>query len=78
MHGQTYIKFNDHSLYVYSKPNLRPLGNQAGDTSHKVTLFSGRLQHSLDAAPKFSVFYKKSPPLSPTFTQLNPVYTAIR
>jgi len=67
----------DHSLHVYSKPNLWPVGNQAEDTSHKVTLSSGRLQHSLDAAPKFSVFYK-SPPISPIFTQLNPAYTAIR
>ena len=66
----------DHSLYVYSKPNLWPLGNQAGGTSHKVTLSSGRLQHSLAAAQKFSVFYK-SPPLSPILTQINPVYTAV-
>jgi hypothetical protein len=66
----------DQSLYVYSKPNLWPLGNQAADTSHKVTLSSGRLQHSLDAAPKFSVFYK-SPPLSPILIQLYPVYTAL-
>ena len=66
----------DHCLYVYSKPNLWPLRNQAGDTSHKVTLSSGRLQHSLDAAPKFSFFYK-SPPLSPILTQLHPDYTAL-